>query len=266
MHNRDTRIIFLSAALLIAAALFCYALPEPQDGIPRRIRFPNAGGTVVFQHAAHAGAHEIPCERCHHESTSRRDNPKPCSLCHGVAYDAAFVKTHVAKFNDNPSCATCHHYELHAKKWGHDAHAKEFDVPCRSCHHEDVLLEPEPQHCGDCHDAARPSWTKAEKGVPPAFGDAVHARCATCHEDLFEKKTKGCADCHDQKKTYDRLPGDGIVKLDKKFANCAVCHAAPAGKLIPGRMEAFHAQCMGCHENIDRGPRGKDQCGQCHTK
>ena len=49
---------------------------------------------------------------------------------------------------------------------------------------------------------------------------------------------------------------------------CGECHNAEAAEEqgIPARMEAFHLNCMGCHEEMGVGPYGKDQCNQCHVK
>lgn len=49
---------------------------------------------------------------------------------------------------------------------------------------------------------------------------------------------------------------------------CVECHNAEAAEEqgIPNRMEAFHMNCMGCHEEMGAGPYEKDQCNQCHLK
>lgn len=49
---------------------------------------------------------------------------------------------------------------------------------------------------------------------------------------------------------------------------CAECHNAEAAEEqgIPNQMEAFHQNCMSCHEKTGGGPYGKDQCNQCHLK
>ena len=226
-------------------AVVGYVLPEPHEAVPQRVLLDNAGGPVVFQHADHAFQQKIPCQKCHHESPVKRENVQRCESCHGASFDAAFRKNHVAAFNDNASCATCHHYELGAKKWGHKKHQEEYGA--------------------DCHDSGAPTGQKAEKGTPPDLADAVHARCVTCHEEMFAAKAKGCAQCHSQTAVRDILPKQGLVKLNPMFTNCAVCHGLPAEKLIPGRMDAYHKLCMGCHEKLKKGPYGKQQCAQCHT-
>lgn len=258
--------IAVLTGVLAVVAVAGYLLPEPHETVPRRILLDNAGGAVVLQHADHAFEQKIPCQKCHHESPVKRENVQRCESCHGVTFDAAFRKNHVAAFNDNASCATCHHYELASKKWGHKKHQEEYGLDCRECHHKNTDIEPEPQNCADCHESgAPPTNKKPEEGVPPNLADAVHARCVTCHEDMFAAKAKGCAQCHSQKAVRHMLPKEGLVRLNPMFTNCAVCHGLPAEKLIPGRMDAYHKQCMGCHEKEKKGPFGKEQCAQCHT-
>jgi formate-dependent nitrite reductase cytochrome c552 subunit len=51
-------------------------------------------------------------------------------------------------------------------------------------------------------------------------------------------------------------------------ADCSDCHDKPNEKLVPTEKEAFHGQCMGCHEKQGKGPWRADEevreCGQCH--
>ena len=107
-----------------------YLVPASRDDMPRRILYDNAGGTVVFEHARHVTAVAAPsgqernCAACHHESPVARDKPVACASCHSATFDESFRKKHVAAFNDNAACATCHHRELDRKKWGHKRHVR----------------------------------------------------------------------------------------------------------------------------------------------
>ena len=257
--------VAIMTGVLSAVALVGYILPVSGEDIPKRILLPNAGGAVVFSHAGHAVDYNISCQTCHHESKEKRTNVQRCKTCHGVTYDAAFVKTHAASINDNAACVTCHHYETAPKKWGHERHQSELGLECTDCHHKDTSIEPEPQSCANCHESGAPTGKKAEAGTPPNQADAVHARCVSCHEGLFANKEKGCATCHTLKPLRDTIPQKGAVKLNPMFTNCAVCHDKPAQKLVPGAMDAYHKQCMGCHEKLGKGPYGKKACTQCHT-
>jgi hypothetical protein len=264
VQKRYLPVVVLTAVLAVVAVLG-YALPPQTEALPQRVLLPNAGGAVVLQHADHAYAYSVPCQSCHHESPAQRLNVQPCRSCHGVNFDAQFKKDHIAAFDDNASCATCHHAEAGPKKWGHDKHHKEFGLECIDCHHSDTDIEDKPQNCANCHESGAPTKKKAEEGIPPNLADAVHARCVTCHEDMFEAGVKGCASCHSMQSVREKLPQKGIVKLNPLYTNCAVCHDQKAEKLILGRMDAFHKQCMGCHEEKGKGPYGKQSCAQCHT-
>ncbi len=257
--------VAIVTGILALLALVGYMLPEQQGKVPRRILMENTGGAVVFQHAAHADKLKIPCEICHHESPEAREDVRPCKSCHGVVFDAAFKKNHVTAITDNASCVTCHHYELKRKKWGHDRHHQEIGVDCRFCHHENTDIEPEPQNCADCHEQGMPTGGKAEQSVPPNMADAVHARCMTCHDDLFAKGARGCVACHGKVETRAKAVTAGRISLDPNYTNCAVCHKEAPQKLMLGSMDAYHKLCMGCHAKLNKGPHGKEQCAQCHT-
>lgn len=251
--------IIVCVVLTTVVAVAGYLVPTTSPKVPERILLDNAGGKVVFDHAAHFKGNNIACQKCHHESEKQRDDVQRCGVCHGVTFDAAFRKNHVTDIKDPASCATCHHMSLAPAKWGHDAHVKDYGVDCRDCHHKNKDIEPEPQNCADCHqqkgDAAMPSLRKA-----------VHTKCQSCHEDLFAAKVQGCAKCHTKVESRPEL-AKGTFKVDPLYADCATCHVGQKLKdLVPGRMAAFHGQCITCHEKTGKGPYKKDQCNQCHTK
>lgn len=228
--------------------------------MPTRILLDNAGGKVVFDHQVHAAQYKIECQKCHHENTSARENVQSCGTCHGVTFDAQFKTTHAQRINDLPSCVTCHHMEFKASKWGHAEHSKDYGVDCRSCHHTDTAIEPEPQNCANCHE------TKGDKDMP-SLRKAVHSKCQSCHQDMFDKKVQGCASCHTKVPMRAVLQETGKAPVSPLYANCQSCHLGQkAEELIPSRMDAFHASCIKCHEKAGKGPYKKDQCNQCHTK
>ncbi len=57
---------------------------------------------------------------------------------------------------------------------------------------------------------------------------------------------------------------------------CSRCHAgAPAPDRppdrpdvthVPLRADAFHGQCLGCHEQMGAGPSGEKSCNACHQQ
>ncbi len=76
------------------------------------------------------------------------------------------------------------------------------------------------------------------------------------HKIHAENYGLDCATCHHQRSL---LSPTEIIR-------CSDCHNDnTAGDKMPGRTDAFHGQCMGCHEQMS-GPWGKDACNQCHLK
>lgn len=262
MLNKRFLPIVLLTTVLALVALAGYLLPEEGEAIPARIAMENTGGPVVFEHSKHM--EDVPsCLSCHHDMSHGAAQPVACDSCHGISMDAAFVKAHQKSF-DEKTCAVCHHYQPGKQDWGHDKHSMDFGLECASCHHEDTSIEPEPANCADCHESgAAPTGKPAEEGVPPNLADAVHTRCASCHQEWFDLKARGCEKCH-----FDKAP-EGEQPAVRKHANmetmsCSVCHEQAPDKLIPGRMQAHHASCMGCHNEIGKGPRTNKDCKQCH--
>lgn len=49
---------------------------------------------------------------------------------------------------------------------------------------------------------------------------------------------------------------------DDEVYNCSECHEATGDESMPGRSDAFHAQCIGCHEDSGSGPV---ECNSCHA-
>lgn len=250
--------VFVVCSAIIA--FVGYLAPAASTAVPERILLDNAGGKVVFNHKEHFQDWKIPCQKCHHESAEKRDDVQRCGTCHGVVINEAFRKNHVQTIKDQASCATCHHMSFAPKaKWNHAAHAEEYGIDCRECHHQNKDIEPEPQNCADCHQRT------GDKAMP-ALRDAVHVKCQSCHQGMFEAKVKGCADCHIKVESRAEL-AKGKFAVTAPYADCATCHVdQKTSDLIPGRMAAFHGQCITCHEKQGKGPFRKDQCNQCHTK
>lgn len=82
------------------------------------------------------------------------------------------------------------------------------------------------------------------KGGRVIFSHQVHA----------EDYGFSCEDCHHED-----------TDLDPPLA-CGECHLpqAPDPDLL-ARTDAFHQQCMECHEQSDAGPFGENSCNQCHA-
>jgi hypothetical protein len=99
---------------------------------------------------------------------------------------------------------------------------------------------------------------------------------------LFDHKTHGsdegygvsCTDCHHHNQ-----------EEEADFLACGACHQIPEdGETVPKacldchdlsevedteiikRSDAFHSQCIGCHEEFGEGPgKGSEACASCHV-
>ena len=75
------------------------------------------------------------------------------------------------------------------------------------------------------------------------FGHSTHA----------ENYDLSCVDCHHNIEDEDQ---------DQRVYNCSECHESTGDEAMPGRADAFHTQCKGCHENAGTGPV---ECNSCHA-
>lgn len=247
--------IAVLTGVLAAVALLSYLAPSTTEAVPTRILFENAGGKVIFNHVVHTRDYGVACEDCHHEAEAGDENPLDCGTCHGVDFSEQWVAEHTTSFDKELQCVTCHHVEFEKDyDWGHDMHIDSELAECRDCHHDEDI-EPEPTNCADCHES------EGDEDMP-AFRDAVHIKCQSCHEDMFEEQYAGCGNCHGAVDQKEALKSG---TLDTSFTKCSSCHTdKTVPELIPGRMGAFHGSCIGCHEEQDAGPYTEDQCAQCH--
>lgn len=247
MQKRLIPITVLTGILFITA-LVGYLIPETPDEPPVRVLLENKGGKVIFTHMAHAELQDQDCAVCHHTSGTS-ENPPACTSCHVAKFDETFAKTHQEAM-DETQCSACHHARADVGNFSHENHVDDY-VPddCTACHH-DESIEPEPQACADCHE-------QKGDGSMPSLMDAAHERCADCHEDMYDEGAGGCRSCH----TREKAEADPA-----EYRPCADCHTEPVDQLIPTTTNAFHGQCMTCHEKQGAGPFGDDACGQCHMK
>ncbi len=272
IEKRFIPILALTGVLALVA-LVGYLIPDPVETVPRRVTMLNTGGPVVFEHKQHEAL--VPsCMSCHHdqsvltEEERKKHEPLACGVCHGVTVDRQFIDTHeasYAKFGEK-TCLVCHHYTPGRQDWGHAVHAEEFEVECVTCHHSDTSIEETPTNCAECHEeGVAPSKASFEEGVPPTLSDAVHARCASCHQEWFDLKARGCVKCHFNEPPLGREKADRL-HVNMTDNTCVKCHHSDFDKLIPNRMTAFHVSCMGCHTKVAKGPRTGQDCSQCHMK
>ncbi len=125
----------------------------------------------------------------------------------------------------------------------HRNHSEAYGLECTGCHHPILAGAGETEACGQCH-------TKESEYVP-ALGEKGKFN----HDAHSMDYGLSCTDCH-----HNYTEGDpGGPEL------CTVCHQAGMGDdVIPGRKEAFHQQCIGCHEELGISP-GKTDCNACHV-
>ncbi len=110
----------------------------------------------------------------------------------------------------------------------HLYHTEDYGFACADCHHDEIGQDT-PIACGSCH--------------PPAFDEKFRAE----HQKNFPTE-EACLRCH-----YD-TPEAPLAEEDK-----------PDTDFIPTRADAFHGQCMSCHEEMG-GPYGDDTCYECHAR
>ncbi|NDV20574.1 cytochrome C [Pseudodesulfovibrio sp. JC047] len=238
--------ITLVTGILVLIAMGGYLVPASSDGPPVRTVLRNKGGTVILNHAGHTAVLQEGCSTCHHTSSDMEKNPPPCDTCHAQKFDDNFATNH-QKIIDKKLCVTCHHPSATIELFSHDEHAETVtDGDCQSCHHE-ASIEPTPQSCRNCH-------MDGSNSVP-SLQTATHTRCADCHDDLYALGITGCSNCHTR-----RAQHAGSTAPQP----CSRCHDTPLNELTPTSMDAYHQQCMRCHENEGKGPFGDDTCSQCH--
>ncbi len=112
--------------------------------------------------------------------------------------------------------------------FNHQFHAEDYGYNCTDCHHDDIESDTF-LSCGSCH--------------PSEFNEQFRAD----HQKAFPTE-EACLRCHDD------VPEGELAEEDR-----------PDTESIPLRADAFHTQCMDCHEQ-DGGPYEEDACYQCHAR
>lgn len=127
----------------------------------------------------------------------------------------------------------------------HTKHAADYAISCETCHHESEEAREDVLPCGTCH------------------GLTFDENFRTTHMETITDPM-ACVKCHHTNSLPE--PGEPIPVADFTGCNEEGCHEETPAELIPDRMQAFHQQCMSCHETEKKGPFQPDQCNQCHTK
>ncbi len=97
------------------------------------------------------------------------------------------------------------------------------------------------------------------------------------HEDHMGMGESGCLECHHKYENGENVLDDGelggaeyeetmILDVnapeDSSGYECATCHGNKTISKMSA-MDAFHKQCIGCHEKEKKGPV---LCGECHKR
>jgi hypothetical protein len=158
----------------------------------------------------------------------------------------------------------------------HKGHTSEdgYGLECIDCHHEwTEEAEQKPGSCGICH-LVEPIETEEGKEF---FDHDMHAdeddgygiACIDCHHEWDEDSGDdpvSCSECHEDESTDD----NSIKIMDAFHMQCIGCHdddgTAPtdcSGCHSPAkRSDALHAQCIECHEDDGTAPV---DCSECHV-
>ena len=111
--------------------------------------------------------------------------------------------------------------------------------------------------------AALQAAVKQRPAVP--FPHSMHmdvAECLACHHDYEEPGGENILDEGDLDDYEDDMLLNSMDNPEPGEASCIACHAK-GGKAKMGSMDAYHNQCITCHETEKAGPV---LCGECHVK
>jgi len=162
----------------------------------------------------------------------------------------------------------------------HHRHVEDLGLACDSCHHSIIESSNEGLlSCGACHQREMDQGS-TPFGTNGLFDHDLHSEdvgvsCNDCHHDMDdhnESEPQACDSCH--------TAGSGgystIDRTDAFHGQCIGCHeafdVAPVQADCSGchtprnRGSAFHDLCAGCHEDMEAGPtRNESDCTWCHA-
>ena len=219
------------------------------EAVPEKMRLGHLAdeyGGVDFAHKVHVQVTDG-CATCHHHSNGVEVAP-PCRACHDTpqklknAYHEQCLGCHqsvVKVRQEKLSELKIERAEAHQR--GNEKKARAYGLKL------EMIMESggSPLNCKDCHIPKKSPKTvslnhiKEDKG-PVEFDHEAHLNTA-----------QFCTDCHHSHKGFN------------SFTSCRTCHGpgqAAAEKV--GLEDAYHQQCISCHEKDEQGPT---ECGDCHT-
>ncbi len=220
------------------------------DVAARRIEQLVMPGKLIEHHAPY----ENQCEVCHEDFTKEAQSGL-CRDCHNeINFDVEHKKGyHGDKLIRDRECSECHTDHI-----GRDADIVVFEtstfnhkqtdfelngfhqqVPCESCHLEDIKYRDAKTECYACHFEDEP-----HKGF-------LGKQCDDCHnEDAW----------HELDYEFDHDQTDFPLRFKHKDVNCESCHTESISKLLS-------VECVTCHiVNDVHGGRYGERCQDCHTE
>lgn len=92
-----------------------------------------------------------------------------------------------------------------------------------------------------------------------AYPTLTRPAAAFVHDAHNEKAgAEDCVLCH-----HGGSDGVQDTSSSTEGTACADCHAVKPDKGLTGLTNAYHGQCIGCHQKEGKGPLA---CGQCHVR
>ena len=238
--------VLLAAGAALLALGIIGVMASPAGEPDRQIVTPY--GDVTWNHQLHARMKQYNCQVCHQTEPKGFTKARPCSDCH-------------KRFGDAQKAVTAHHEapqganKEEAAKEGAPAMIA-FHSKCIGCHR---AAKAGPVGCRECHAADNIGKKQDIKDLTAEDGPKVavlnhlqekYPAIAFKHEEHVDY-ANGCTDCHHHSFGVEAVP------------SCRSCHktkGTPKGHKRLGLMDAYHQQCIDCHNKNESGPTTCDAC------
>jgi len=94
---------------------------------------------------------------------------------------------------------------------------------------------------------------------PAAFTNPQRPPAVFKHDEHNQKaKLDDCVRCH-----HGVENGKRSTSVSSEGTPCADCHKVKPTDGTTSLTKAYHSQCIGCHQKLQKGPVA---CGQCHVR